>query len=46
MTFEDWLGNFGLDEKGEREAEDVESLKEKSLEIARKIIEMDKKNRS
>jgi len=43
MTFEEWLGNFGLIEKGEKEPEDVESLKKKSLEIAEKIIEMDKK---
>lgn len=44
MTFEEWLGNFGLIEKGEKGPEDVESLKKKSLEIAERIIEMDRKN--
>ncbi len=46
MIFEEWLNNFGLGEKGVKEPENIESLKEKSLEIARKIIEMDKKSRS
>lgn len=43
MTFEGWLDYFGLGKKGEKKPEDIESLKKKSLEIAQKIIEMDKK---
>lgn len=44
MTFEEWLGNLGLIEIGKKGPEDVESLRKKSLEIAEKIIEMDRKN--
>ena len=43
MTFQEWLGNLGLSDK-ESEIEDLESMKKKSLEIAQKIIEMDKKH--
>jgi len=45
MSFQEWLTNFGLlEEKGKKEkAEDVEAMKKKSLAIAEKIVEMDKK---
>jgi len=45
MSFQEWLTNFGLlEEKGKKEkAEDVEAMKRKSLAIAEKIVEMDKK---
>jgi len=48
ISFEDWLIKFGLVKgKTEKEkAEDVESMKKKSLEIAQGIIEMDKNRRS
>lgn len=43
MSFQDWLKNLGLSvEKGEK-SEDVEEMKRKSLEIAKRIVEMDKK---
>lgn len=42
MTFQKWLTNFGLLEEN---VEDVESMKKKSLEIAKKIVDMDKKAR-
>ena len=41
ITFQEWLGNLGLTE-GEEKVEDLESMKRKSLEIAQKIIEMDR----
>ncbi|MBA7577885.1 hypothetical protein ES708_19741 [subsurface metagenome] len=45
MSFQEWLTNFGLlEEKGKKEkAEDVEAMKRKSLAIAEKIVEMDKR---
>ncbi len=43
VTFEEWLRSLGLAE-GEKKVEDLESMKKKSLEIAQKIIEMDKKH--
>jgi hypothetical protein len=45
MLFKEWLNNFGLlDEKEKKEGiEEVEAMKKKSLEIARKIVEMDQK---
>ena len=48
MSFQEWLTNFGLlEEKGEKERiEDVEAMKRKSLAIAEKIVEMDKKRGS
>ena len=48
MSFQEWLTNLGLSEvKGKKErAEDVESMKKKSLEVAQKIVEMDKKHRN
>ena len=48
MSLQDWLTNFGLLEKKtkEEELEDVEEMRSKSLEIANKIIEMDKRHRS
>jgi hypothetical protein len=48
MSLEEWLRNFDLlDDKrsGEKTQEDVESMKKKSLEIANKIIAMDRKSR-
>lgn len=41
ISFQEWLRSLGLVE-GEEEVEDLESMKKKSLEIAQKIIEMDK----
>ncbi len=48
MSFQEWLTNFGLlEEKGKKEkAEDVEAMRRKSLAIAEKIVEMDKKRGS
>jgi len=48
MSFQEWLTNFGLlEEKGKKERiEDVEAMKRKSLAIAEKIVEMDKKHGS
>lgn len=43
ITFQEWLRNLGLVE-GKKKVEDLESMKKKSLEIAQKIIEMDKKH--
>lgn len=45
ISFQEWLGSLGLAE-GEEKVEDLESMEKKSLEIAQKIIEMDKKSRS
>jgi len=45
ITFQEWLRNLGLIE-GKEKVEDLESMKKKSLEIAQKIIEMDKNIRS
>jgi hypothetical protein len=42
MSFQKWLTNFGLLEE---KVEDIESMKKKSLEIAKKIVDMDKKAR-
>ena len=42
ISFQEWLRSLGLAE-GEEKVEDLESMKKKSLEIAQKIIEMDKK---
>ena len=41
ITFQEWLGNLGLAKGGEK-IENLKDAKEKSLEIAQKIIEMDK----
>jgi len=48
MSFQEWLTNFGLLEEKEKKEriEDVEAMKRKSLEIAEKIVEMDKRHRS
>ena len=48
MSFQEWLTNFGLlEEKGKKEkAEDVEAMRRKSLAIAEKIVEMDRKRGS
>lgn len=48
MSFQEWLTNFGLLEEKEKKEriEDVEAMKRKSLEIAEKIVEMDKRRRS
>jgi hypothetical protein len=48
MSFQEWLTNLGLSEvKGKKErAEDVEAMKKKSLEVAQKIVEMDKRHRN
>ena len=48
MSFQNWLTNFGLLEEKEKKGrvEDVEEMRKKSLEIANKIIEMDKRHRS
>ena len=48
ISFQKWLENFGLlDEKERRkDIEDIEAMKRKSLAIAEKIVEMDKKSRS
>lgn len=48
MSFQNWLESFGLLEEKERKEkiEDVEKMKRKSLEIAQKIVEMDKGHRS
>ena len=45
MSFQEWLTNFGLLEEKEKKEriEDVEEMKRKSLAIAEKIVEMDKK---
>jgi len=43
ITFQEWLRSLGLTE-GEEKVEDLESMKKKSLEIAQRIIEMDKKS--
>ena len=45
ISFQKWLDNFGLlEEKAKKERiEDVEVMKKKSLAIAEKIVEMDKK---
>ncbi|GAH24420.1 unnamed protein product, partial [marine sediment metagenome] len=45
MSFQEWLTNFGLLEEKEKKEriEDVEAMKRKSLTIAEKIVEMDKK---
>jgi len=45
MSFQKWLDNFGLLEEKEKKEriEDVEAMKRKSLAIAEKIVEMDKK---
>lgn len=43
MTFQEWLRGLGFTE-GEEKVEDLESMKKKSLEIAQKIIEMDKEH--
>jgi len=46
MSFQGWLTNFGLLEEKEKKEriEDVEAMKKKSLEIAEKIVEMDKRH--
>lgn len=41
IDFQEWLKMLGLID-GEDKAEDLEAMKKKSLEIAQKIIEMDK----
>lgn len=41
MTFQEWLRGLGFTE-GEEKIEDLEAMKRKSLEIAERIIEMDK----
>jgi len=48
MSFREWLTNFGLLEEREKKerVEDVEAMKRKSLAIAEKIVEMDKKRGS
>ncbi|MBA7539948.1 hypothetical protein ES705_32237 [subsurface metagenome] len=48
MTFQKWLENFGLLEEKEKKEriEDVEAMKRKSLAIAEKIVEIDKKRGS
>jgi len=48
MTFQKWLDNFGLLEEKEKKEriEDVEAMKRKSLAIAEKIVEMDKRRGS
>lgn len=48
MSFQEWLTNFGLLEEKEKKEriEDVEVMKRKSLAIAEKIVEMDKRHRS
>lgn len=48
MSFQEWLTNFGLLEEKEKKEriEDVEAMKRKSLAIAEKIVEMDKKSES
>ena len=45
MSFQKWLTNFGLLEEKEKKEkiEDVEAMKQKSLAIAEKIVEMDRK---
>lgn len=47
MTFQKWLDNFGLlEEKEKKEGiEDVEAMKKKSLQIAEKIIGLDKQRK-
>jgi len=45
MTFQEWLRDLGLAE-GEDKGEDLESMKKKALQIAERIVEMDKKHRS
>jgi hypothetical protein len=45
MTFQEWLRGLGLAE-GEEKVEDLESMKKKALQIAERIVEMDKKHRS
>lgn len=45
IDFQEWLGSLGLAEgkgKGKIEVEDLKAMRKKSLEIAEKIIEMDK----
>ena len=48
ISFQKWLENFGLlDEKEEKKGiEDIEMMRKKSLAIAEKIVEMDKRGRS
>jgi len=48
MSFEEWLTGFGLlkEKKKEEKLADVEAMKQKSLEIAKRIVEMDKRHRS
>lgn len=45
MTLQEWLRGLGLTE-GEEKVEDLESMRKKSLQIAERIVEMDKKHRS
>lgn len=42
ITFQEWLISLGLTE-GDKKIEDLESMKKKSLEIAKRIIDMDRK---
>lgn len=45
-SLEEWFHDFGLDEKPKNTQytkEDVEAMEKKSLEIANKIIQMDKR---
>lgn len=44
MTFQEWLGGLGFPTEGKEKVEDLEAMKKKSLEIAQKIIDMDKKH--
>jgi len=43
ISFQEWLRNLGLIEREGKE--DLEAAKKKSLEIAEKIIDMDKNRR-
>lgn len=48
MSFQKWLNDFGLlEEKDKKESvENVEAMKAKSLEIAQRIVEMDRSHRT
>lgn len=44
MSYEDWLRNLGLSEKGEK-VENIEELKKRALKIAEDIVNRDKGRR-
>jgi len=45
LSLKQWMKNLGLSDEEKESTEDLKNLKMKALEVAKKIIKMDKKVR-